>query len=119
MVNSGILIHKKDVYDHKVTVANPQHGSIEHLLKIKSDRADFPLALHFPCSVPPERVLPFGMRDNFWEMGETGPCGPCSELHYDHSQSGDASRLVNTDHPLVIELWNIVFMQYDRQVLMI
>ena len=48
------------------------------------------------------------------EMGETGPCSPCSELHYDHSHSFDASRLVNAHIPQVIELWNIVFMQYDR-----
>ena len=70
----------------------------------------------FLRSVPPERVLPFGMKDNFWEMGETGPCGPCSELHYDHSHSSDAGGLVNADSPQVIELWNIVFMQYDRWV---
>ena len=72
-----------------------------------------------PCSstaFPPERVLPFGMKDNFWEMGETGPCGPCSELHYDHSHSNDARGLVNADSPQVIELWNVVFMQYDRWV---
>ncbi|KAI0221586.1 hypothetical protein LSAT2_027103 [Lamellibrachia satsuma] len=47
------------------------------------------------------------------EVGETGPCSPCSELHYDHSHSFDASRLVDAHIPQVIELWNIVFMQYD------
>jgi alanyl-tRNA synthetase len=69
--------------------------------------------------LPEERVLPGNMKDNFWEMGDTGPCGPCSEIHYDSRSEDETARqpgreLVNMDHEQVIEIWNLVFIQFDR-----
>ena len=65
--------------------------------------------------LPEQRVLPGSFKDNFWEMGDTGPCGPCSEVHFDRVGGRDAAGLVNADDENVIEVWNLVFIQYDRQ----
>jgi len=69
--------------------------------------------------VPEDRILYGSKKDNFWEMGDTGPCGPCSEIHIDLRDEEEIAQLpgkalVNKDHPLVIEIWNLVFMEYER-----
>uniref|UniRef100_A0A146M803 alanine--tRNA ligase n=1 Tax=Lygus hesperus TaxID=30085 RepID=A0A146M803_LYGHE len=65
--------------------------------------------------VHPDRIVPFGLKDNFWEMGLTGPCGPCTEIHYDHIGATPRPNCVNQDLVDLTELWNLVFIQYKRE----
>ncbi len=64
--------------------------------------------------IDPSHILRFDERDNFWEMGETGPCGPCSEIHFDQTDDLSGGKLINTGDSRVMEIWNLVFVQYDR-----
>ncbi|MCX6281375.1 MAG: alanine--tRNA ligase [Bacteroidetes bacterium] len=75
---------------------------------------------YWKALIPADRILMGSRKDNFWEMGDTGPCGPCSEIHVDLRDDAErklvpGDKLVNTGNPLVIEIWNLVFIQYNRQ----
>ena len=77
-------------------------------------------ASYWEKHLPKDHIINGNKHDNFWEMGDTGPCGPCSEIHVDSRSAGEKAQiagrdLVNKDHPQVIEIWNLVFMQYNRK----
>ncbi len=75
-------------------------------------------ALWVKAGAPSERILGFGRKDNFWQMGDTGPCGPCSEIHYytgdDPNSPDNNASWVNGEGDTTMEFWNLVFMQYNR-----
>ena len=75
---------------------------------------------YWKAIVPEEKIIFGSKKDNFWEMGESGPCGPCSEIHVDIRSADEKKKvsgkdLVNMDHPLVIEIWNLVFIEFNRK----
>jgi len=88
--------------------------------KIDGTTADEEAADFWKEHISADRILYCDKSDNFWEMGDTGPCGPCSEIHVDIRSDEDKAKqsgksLVNMDHPQVIEIWNLVFIQYNRK----
>ena len=90
-------------------------GSPEEGIK-RDDEA----ASYWEQHLPKDHIINGNKHDNFWEMGDTGPCGPCSEIHVDSRSAEEKAQvagrdLVNKDHPQVIEIWNLVFMQYNRK----
>ena len=90
-------------------------GSPEEGLERDNEAAEYWLKY-----LPEDRIINGNKKDNFWEMGDTGPCGPCSEIHIDLRSDEERAKvdgliLVNRSHPQVIEIWNLVFMQYNRK----
>ncbi len=81
---------------------------------------DLEAVAHWKKWIPEDRILFFGKKDNFWEMGDSGPCGPCSEIHVDlrpksQQEKISGASLVNAGTPEVMEIWNLVFIQYNRK----
>ncbi|MFA7626430.1 MAG: alanine--tRNA ligase, partial [Candidatus Kapaibacterium sp.] len=83
-----------------------------HATVYKTDDEAFDIWKNY---LPEDRIHRFAEKDNFWEMGETGPCGPCSEIHFDRTEDLSGGKLVNVGAPEVIEIWNLVFIQYNRK----
>lgn len=101
--------------DPKNLYATVFEGSAEEGLERDNEAASI-----WEQFLPKDHILNGNKHDNFWEMGDTGPCGPCSEIHIDSRSEEEkaaipGNQLVNKDHPQVIEIWNLVFMQYNRK----
>ena len=101
--------------DPKDLYATVFEGSPEEGISRDNEAAAF-----WEKHLPADHIINGNKHDNFWQMGDTGPCGPCSEIHVDSRPAAEkaalpGAQLVNKDHPQVIEIWNIVFMQYDRR----
>lgn len=106
-----------DVYgvDKDILYVTVFEGSEEDGIGMDTEAYDF-----WKQFISEDRILKGNKKDNFWEMGEQGPCGPCSEIHVDirsaeEKAKVDGKDLVNMDHPQVVEIWNLVFMQYNRK----
>lgn len=105
------IVYKLPVHDLYVTVFE---GDAE--LALEKDVESFGFWEEF---IAPDRIINGNRKDNFWEMGDTGPCGPCSEIHIDLRSEAEKAAvsgrsLVNQGHPQVVEIWNLVFMQFNR-----
>jgi len=101
--------------DKEILYVTIFEGDDEEGLERDQDAYDF-----WKQYISEDRILNGSKHDNFWEMGDQGPCGPCSEIHVDIRSEEDRARLsgaelVNQDHPQVVEIWNLVFMQYNRK----
>ena len=90
------------------------HVTIFEGCKAESTKPDTEAEEIWKRFVPANHISRWGKKDNFWEMGETGPCGPCSEIHYDFTPKKTGRKLVNAGDPRVVELWNLVFIQFNR-----
>ena len=101
--------------DSSILYATVFEGSPEEGLERDDEAAGY-----WEQYLPKDHIINGNKHDNFWEMGDTGPCGPCSEIHIDLRSEEEKAKipgreLVNKDNPLVIEIWNLVFMQYNRK----
>lgn len=118
---------KKEAIEWAWELLTKRYGISKEILYVtvfggdKSDNMAFDEEAYnfWKAIVPEERILMGSKKDNFWEMGDTGPCGPCSEIHIDlrseeEKQKVAGKELVNMDHPEVVEVWNLVFIEFNR-----